>query len=45
MRPMYKPPAAKRRTDPKTGEVTITYLDTDGNPIDRPTRRFRPRRR
>jgi hypothetical protein len=42
MRPMYKPPAAKRRTDPKTGEVTITYLDADGNTIERPTRRFDP---
>ena len=42
MRPMYKPPAAKRRTDPATGEVTITYLDAEGNPIERPTRRFDP---
>jgi hypothetical protein len=42
IRPMYRPPAATRSTDPTTGEVTITYLDPDGNQIDKPTRRFDP---
>jgi hypothetical protein len=44
IRPMYRPPAATRRTDPKTGEVTITYLDADCEPTAKPTRRFDPTR-
>lgn len=42
IRPLYRPPAAKRTKDPETGEVTITYLATDGTPIDAPRRRFDP---
>lgn len=42
IRPMYKPPAARRTTDPKTGAAVITYLDPAGEPIDKPARRFDP---
>lgn len=42
IRPLYRPPAAQRHTDPETGEVAGTYLDTDGSPIDTPRRRFDP---
>ncbi|OZB88188.1 MAG: hypothetical protein B7X41_09455 [Microbacterium sp. 14-71-5] len=42
VRPMYKPPAARRSTDPHTGKTVITYLDGAGKPIDAPTRRFDP---
>lgn len=42
VRPMYKPPTAKRSTDPVTGETVIRYLGADGTPIDRPARRFDP---
>jgi hypothetical protein len=42
IRPMYRPPAAKRVTDRRTGETTVVYLDAAGKPIDAPTRRFDP---
>ncbi|TFH68195.1 hypothetical protein [Cellulomonas sp. HD19AZ1] len=42
IRPMYRPPAARRTTDPTTGSPAITYLDPAGRPIDKPTRRFDP---
>ncbi|MGB8650071.1 MAG: hypothetical protein WCD35_05355 [Mycobacteriales bacterium] len=42
IRPLYRPPAAKRHTDAKTGEVTVTYLDPEGRPIAKPTRRYDP---
>ena len=42
VRPMYKPPAATRAVDAKTGQVSITYRDGDGKPIDKPARRFDP---
>ncbi len=43
VRPLYRPPAARRTTDPATGEATIVYLDpATGSTVDRPTRRFDP---
>jgi len=42
IRPMYRPPKARRTTDPRTGEVVVTYLDDAGEPIDAPGRRFDP---
>ena len=39
IRPMYKPPAAKRVTDPATGKAKVVYLDGAGNPIPAPARR------
>lgn len=42
VRPMYKPPAARRTTDPRTGATVITYVDSAGTPIPAPTRRFDP---
>lgn len=42
VRPMYRPPAARRTTNPKTGETVITYLDPSRNPIASPARRFDP---
>lgn len=41
IRPLYRPPAARRSTA-KNGEALITYLDQDSNPIDAPTKRFDP---
>ncbi|WAX55539.1 hypothetical protein M6B22_13415 [Jatrophihabitans cynanchi] len=42
VRPMYRPPAARRVTDPATGLTKVEYLDPDGNPIASPRRRFDP---
>jgi hypothetical protein len=42
VRPMYRPPAARRTTDPATGQAVVTYLDAAGQPIDAPRRRFDP---
>lgn len=42
IRPMYRPPRARRETNKKTGEVTITYLDDRDRPIPAPPRRFDP---
>lgn len=42
IRPMYRPPRARRSTDPRTGQPVITYLDEQGNPVDAPGRRFDP---
>jgi hypothetical protein len=42
IRPMYRPPAVRRTTDPTKGGPTITYLDPTGRPIDKPHRRFDP---
>lgn len=42
LRPLYKPPAAKRTRDPATGEVVVTYLDVDGQPIPGPGKRYDP---
>lgn len=42
IRPMYRPPRAKREVNKKTGEVTITYLDDRDQPITQPLRRFDP---
>lgn len=42
IRPLYRPPAAKRDTDPATGKTKVTYLDADGSEVDAPTRRFDP---
>ena len=42
IRPMYRPPTARRTTDPDSGEATVTYLDAAGRRIDKPTRRFDP---
>lgn len=42
IRPMYRPPAARREKDPKTGQTKIVYLDGAGEPIDAPTRRYDP---
>ena len=42
IRPMYRPPAARRSTDPATGDTTVTYLDEAGRPTEAPTRRFDP---
>ena len=42
VRPMYRPPPARRGTDPTTGAAVITYLDSQGNPIDAPRHRFDP---
>lgn len=42
VRPMYRPPAARRTTDKATGETVIAYLDAKGDPIDAPEHRFDP---
>jgi hypothetical protein len=42
VRPMYRPPPAKRTTDPVTGATTVTYLDAHGQPIPAPAHRFDP---
>jgi hypothetical protein len=42
IRPMYRPPAARRTTDAESGEAIVTYLDAAGRRIDKPTRRFDP---
>lgn len=42
VRPMYRPPAARRTTDKTTGQTVITYLDAQGNPIAAPPHRFDP---
>lgn len=42
IRPMYRPPAARRSRDAATGEVTVTYLDGSGKEVERPQRRFDP---
>lgn len=42
VRPMYRPPAARRETDPETGETRVVYLDPAGEPIEAPGRRFDP---
>lgn len=42
VRPMYRPPAAERTTDPVTGLEKVTYLDANGKPAGAPTRRFDP---
>lgn len=42
VRPMYKPPTARRVTDPATGRTRIEYIDAAGNPIAKPRRRFDP---
>lgn len=42
IRPMYRPPAARRETDPETGETNVVYLSPAGDPIDAPTRRYDP---
>jgi hypothetical protein len=42
VRPLYRPPAARREIDPETGEVRVVYLDAAGEPIEAPARRFDP---
>jgi hypothetical protein len=42
IRPMYRPPRAKRVTDKRTGAAKVIYLDAADNPIDAPARRFDP---
>jgi hypothetical protein len=42
VRPLYRPPAAKRSTDPATGKTKVTYYDSARNVIDKPSRRFDP---
>lgn len=41
VRPMYRPPAARRTTD-ASGHTVITYLDANGQEIPAPRRRFDP---
>lgn len=40
VRPLYRPPAATRVTDPATGRTRVVYRDTTGQEIDKPRRRF-----
>ena len=42
IRPLYRPPAAKRTKDPETGKERIVYLDPAGKEIPQPTRRYDP---
>lgn len=42
IRPMYRPPRARRTTDPRTGRTVITYLDEAGKPVPNPGRRYDP---
>jgi hypothetical protein len=42
VRPMYRPPAARRETDPETGETRVVYLDGTGQAIEAPAHRFDP---
>jgi hypothetical protein len=42
VRPLYRPPTAKRLRDPATGQVRVVYYGADGNEVDRPNRRFDP---
>jgi hypothetical protein len=42
VRPLYRPPAATRAKDPKTGKTVISYLGKDGKPAKAPQRRYDP---
>lgn len=42
VRPLYRPPAATRVTDPVTGRTRVVYRDAAGKEIEKPTRRFDP---
>jgi hypothetical protein len=42
VRPLYRPPTARREVDPVTGKQRTVYLDSAGQPTERPTRRFDP---
>lgn len=42
VRPLYRPPAARRSVDADTGVTSVTYLDGAGKTIERPAHRFDP---